>query len=130
MGKLMISQRAGEFIYKNNYNINKQGQEVKKKNKKFDMLSYKDYDGDGLEDTIATKDGKVYSFNGYMPKFSDYPLHKTFLSQNIKHTYEKTGKEIYTKYSMKNMKTKVLNRQNPRKRRFTLNLNLSNELAN
>jgi hypothetical protein len=42
------------------------------------MLEYKDYDGDGLEDTIITKEGKVYSFNGYLPKDTDYPLRKTY----------------------------------------------------
>jgi hypothetical protein len=68
------------------------------------MLEYKDYDSDGLEDIIVIKDGKVYSFNGVMPKDSDYSLLKTFLAQNIQHTDEKTGKQIYTKYSMKNMK--------------------------
>jgi hypothetical protein len=36
----------------------------------------KDYDGDGILDTFVTKDGKVYSFNGLIPKDTDYPLRR------------------------------------------------------
>jgi hypothetical protein len=130
MEKLMTPQRATEFIHKNNYYKNKEGQEVQKKNPKYELMKYKDYDGDGLEDTIVTQEGKVYSFNGYMPKDSDYPSHKTYLSQNNKCSDEKTGKEKYTKYSMKNMKTKDVNPQNPQEKSYALNLNFINELAN
>jgi hypothetical protein len=45
MEKLMTSQRAQEFIHKQNYYKNAQGEEVLKKNPKYDMLEYKDYDG-------------------------------------------------------------------------------------
>jgi hypothetical protein len=37
------------------------------------MLEVKDYDGDRLSDTIVTKDDKVYSFNGFITKDTDYP---------------------------------------------------------
>jgi hypothetical protein len=50
------------------------------------MLNYQDYDGDGLEDTIVTKQGKVYYFNGFLPKDTDYPLRRAFLLEGKTHT--------------------------------------------
>jgi hypothetical protein len=44
---------------------------VQKKNPKFNMLDAQDYDGIGIPDTVVTKEGKVYSFNGFLPKDTD-----------------------------------------------------------
>jgi hypothetical protein len=65
-----------------------------------------------------------------MPKDSDYTIRKTYLDQNFKQTNEKTGKESYIKYSSKNMKSKNLNPQNPKERKYGLNLNFTDELTN
>jgi hypothetical protein len=86
MEKFMTPQRATEFVYAQNYRKNKDGQWVEKKNQKFDMLNVQDNDGDGLEDIVVTKDKKVYSFNDFLPKDTEYPLRRAFLMEirNIK----------------------------------------------
>jgi hypothetical protein len=82
----MTPQRAIEFVYAQNHRRNIDGQMVDKKNPKFGMLNVQDYDGDGLEDTLVTKDGKVNSFNGFLPKDTDYPLRRAFLMERKTHT--------------------------------------------
>jgi hypothetical protein len=37
----------------------------------FFFLKYHDYDDNGIDDTVVTKEGKVYSFNGFLPKDTD-----------------------------------------------------------
>jgi hypothetical protein len=37
------------------------------------MLSVRDYDRDGFDNLIVTKDDKVDSFNGFVTKETDYP---------------------------------------------------------
>jgi hypothetical protein len=82
----MSQQREGEFVYAQNHRFDsKTNKMVPKKNQKFDLLQEQDYDGDGIDDTVITKEGKVYSFNGFLPKDTDYPLHRSFLMQHNKH---------------------------------------------
>jgi hypothetical protein len=72
MENLMTPQKAQKFVHAQNYRIDpKTSQAVQKKNPKFDILNVQDYDGDGIDDTNVTKDGKVYSFNGFLPKDTD-----------------------------------------------------------
>jgi hypothetical protein len=79
MEKLMTPQRAQEFVHAQNYRLDPKTQQmVPKKEPKFAMLNVQDYDGDGIDDTIVTKEGKVYSFNGFLPKDTDYPLRRYF----------------------------------------------------
>jgi hypothetical protein len=85
MEKLMIQQRAGEFVYAQNHRKNKDVQMVEKMIKKFALLDEKDYDCDGISDTVVTKDKKVYSFNGFLPKDTDYPLCREFLLEGKQH---------------------------------------------
>jgi hypothetical protein len=71
------------------------------------MLPVKDYDGDNLDVTIVTKDGKVYSFNGFITKDTDYPLRQSYYNQGFKHQNKK-GDSVYSNDSMKNRKNIVI----------------------
>jgi hypothetical protein len=97
MEKLMTPQRASEFVYAQNHIRNKDGQMVEKKNQKFGMLNVQDYDGDGLKDTIVTKDGKVYSFNGFHLFHNFYKIHLLNAYQFLVHTFH----ELLLKYDFK-----------------------------
>jgi isocitrate dehydrogenase len=48
--------------------MDKTQREVAKKNQKFAVLQQQDYDGDGISDTVVTKEGKIYCFNGFFTK--------------------------------------------------------------
>jgi hypothetical protein len=75
MEKLITHQRAGEFIETQNHKFDQKANSVaSKKNQKFAMLDEQDFDVDGVPDTIVTKEGKVFSFKGFLPKDTDYPL--------------------------------------------------------
>jgi hypothetical protein len=54
------------------------------------MLEVRDYDGYGLDDTIATKDGKIYYVNRFITKDPDYTLRQTYLSQGFTDKEERT----------------------------------------
>jgi hypothetical protein len=129
MEKLMTPQRAQEFVQAQNYRLDpKTNQMVQKKNPKFDMLNVQDYDGDGLPDTVVTKEGKVYSFNGFLPKDTDYPLRRAFLMQHSKHT-NRFGHQQYDRYSVAKTKSKTLNPNAPRERKYNLNFNFDQQTA-
>jgi hypothetical protein len=49
-----------------------------KKNQKFAKLDVKDYYSYGLPDIVVTKEGKVYSFNDFLPKDTEYPSLRPF----------------------------------------------------
>jgi hypothetical protein len=67
--KLMTRQRTREFIHAQNYRYDTKTQQVvPKKNQKFNLLQEQDYDGDGIDDIVVTKEGKVYYCNGFFHK--------------------------------------------------------------
>jgi hypothetical protein len=69
---LMVPNPAAEFVQTHNTHKNKQGQLVDNKVKRYKVEDVQDYDRDDLNDTIVTKDGKLYSFNGFITKDTDY----------------------------------------------------------
>jgi hypothetical protein len=62
----------------------------------------------------VTKDGKVYSFNGFITKDTDYPLRQAYYKQGFKHQNKKVD-SVYSNYSMKKMKEHRYNPLDPRK---------------
>jgi hypothetical protein len=112
MEKLMTPTRAQEFIFKQNNRFDKKTNQwiAKKNNPKthFDMLNVQDYDGDGLDDTIVTKGGKVYSVNGVLPKDTDYPIKRAFLMENNKHM-NRFGNQQYDRFSKSKIISKHIN---------------------
>jgi hypothetical protein len=68
------------------------------------LLENADYNNDSIPDTVVTKGGKGYSFNGYLTKDSDFPLRKKFIAEHLE-KYD-TGRKnkndeaimIYPKY--------------------------------
>jgi hypothetical protein len=130
MEKLMTPERAEEFVYKQNHRFDKKtNQMVEKKNPKFAKITDFDYDGDGITDTVVTKDGKVYSFNCFLPKDTDYPLRREFLMKNKKHK-DKSGKDQYDRYSAAQTKSKIINPNAPRERAYKLNLEFAPQQGN
>jgi hypothetical protein len=120
---LIVPNRAHESIGTHNTHIDKKTkQRVANKVQQYDMLQPKDYDGDGLADTIVTKDGKIYSFNGFVTKDNDYPLRQVYLNQGFKHENKK-GESVYIGYSMKNLREHYYNPVEPRKEYYSLNSN-------
>jgi hypothetical protein len=69
---LMTYDRAQEFVTKRN-------EKIKKDENKYMLLEDADYNNDAIPDTVGTKGGKVYSFNGYLTKDADFPLRKRFV---------------------------------------------------
>jgi hypothetical protein len=78
------------------------------------MSAIKDYEGDRIDDTIIIKDGKVYSFNGFIKKDTDYSFRQAYLSYGFQHI-NKDGKQVYDNYSMRKMRTYILNPDHLRK---------------
>ena len=94
--------RAKEWTEKKNKNIKNEGNHYR-------VLPEVDYDGDNVNDIIVTKNGKVYSFNGYMPKDNDWPLRGAYLAKN--QINDETGK--YYGYTKKRFMNKQVDRENP-----------------
>jgi len=103
---LQSHKRAKDWTVKRNKKL--------KKENHYHVLPEVDYDGDDTPDIIVTKNGKIYSFNGYMPKENDWPLRGTYLSHN--RINEDTGK--YYGYTKKRFMNKEVNRDNPSHIRF------------
>jgi hypothetical protein len=126
----MIPQRAQEFVHAQNIRFDKKtNRMVQKKNPKLDMLNGQDYDGDGIDDTIVSKEEKVYSFNGFLPKDTDYPLRRSYLMENRKHQ-NRFGNQQYDRYSVAKTKSKVVNESAPRERAYNLNYQFDQQIAN
>jgi hypothetical protein len=68
----MTYDRAHEFLTK------RKGKIIKDENP-FMLLEDADDNNDAIPDTIVAKGGKVYSFNGYLTKDSDFPLRKRLI---------------------------------------------------
>jgi hypothetical protein len=129
MEKLMTPQRAQEFVYKQNHRKNKNGEWVEKtKGERYDMLNVQDYDVDGLDDTIVTKGGKVYSFNGFLPKDTDYPLRRAFLMEGKQHQ-NRWGSQEYDRYSTAKTKNRIFKLDAPRERAYKLNYDFPQQLS-
>jgi hypothetical protein len=58
-----------------------------------------------IPDTFVTKEVKVYSFNNFLPKTTDYLLRRTFLMENMKHQ-NRFGHHEYGRYSIAKTKSK------------------------
>jgi hypothetical protein len=130
MEKLMTPQRAQEFVHAQNYRLDpKTNQMVPKKNQKFIKYDYMDYDGDGIPDIIITKEGEINFFNGFLPKVTNYPICRTFLMQHSKHT-NRFGNPQYDRYSVAKTKSKNINLNAPRERKYDLNFNFDQQIAN
>jgi hypothetical protein len=78
---------------------------------------------------VVTKEGKVYSFNGFLPKDTDYPLHRVFLRQHSKHS-NRSGHQQYDRYSVAKTKSKNVNPNAHRERKYDLNFNFHQQIAN
>jgi hypothetical protein len=74
--------------------VNKRNEKIKKDENKFILLDDDDYNNDTIPDTAVTKGGKVYSFNGYLTKDTDFPLRKRFVgTHKDKYNTGRTNKE-------------------------------------
>jgi hypothetical protein len=69
---LMIYDRTHEYM-------NKRNEKIKKDENIFRLLEDADYNNDNIPDTVVTKGGKVYSFNGYLTKDTDFPFRNKFV---------------------------------------------------
>ena len=97
---LQSHKRAKDWTVKRNKKL--------KKENHYHVLPENDYDGDDTPDIIVTKNGKIYSFNGYMPKENDWPLRGTYLSHN---RYNDETNRYYG-YTKKRFMNKVVNPEN------------------
>jgi hypothetical protein len=109
--------------------VAKRNEKIKKDDNKYMLLDDADYNNDNIPDTVVTKGGKVYFFNGYLIKDTDFPLRKRFVA-NHKEKYD-TGRKnkqgealkMYPKYK----KSSIANSQfatvmsHPRYRKWNLN---------
>jgi predicted fused transcriptional regulator/phosphomethylpyrimidine kinase len=68
---LVTYERAHEFV-------NKRNEKIKKNENKFLLLEDADYNNDNIPDTVVTKGGKVYSFNVYLTKDTEFPFRNKF----------------------------------------------------
>jgi hypothetical protein len=71
--------------------------------KLWSILKYQDYDGDNVPDVIVGYKNKLYSYNGFQPKETDYPFRQAFYAHDPYEKYQKSkiskieyGKDMYT----------------------------------
>jgi hypothetical protein len=124
----MVPNRAREFIQTQNTNFDKKtNKRVPNKVQRNNMLDVKDYDEDGLDDIIVTKDDKIYSVNRVVSKDTDYPLIQAYINQGFKNE-NKIGESVNDGYSMNKLRKHHYNVLEPRKGYYTLNADFSEHL--
>lgn len=69
--KINAFSKTQKFIWqKNKTEFGKE----KRSECKYDMYEYHDYDDNGIDDIIVTREGQIYSYNGYNRKRIDCPF--------------------------------------------------------
>jgi hypothetical protein len=77
--------QAKDFVDEHNKTYEKNGTK-----KAWSILKYQDYDGDNVPDVIVGYKNKLYSYNGFRPKETDYPLRQAFYVHDPYEKYQRS----------------------------------------
>jgi hypothetical protein len=92
------------------------------------MLIPRDYNNDGVEDTIVIQDWRVYLFNGFLLKDRYYAFRWAFLDGNSE-VKNKQRHEVYDVYSVAKAWSTILIPDASRQRRYELNYHFTSEIV-